>query len=182
MFTAALFMLYLAPQRHFSVFALSFPGAEALATIYTSILSQHLRGEGFNAALQKSCPALVQLALALHQRISSTFLPTAVKFHYIFNLRDLSNIFQVTRREKMLQGGFIFIDVLLEERPRVNLFTIKCQKLNRKSCVVFHITPLSISDEARDILPRFTLFLRLRFPRVKSQAPVTNFSSKLLLI
>ncbi|TMS22374.1 hypothetical protein E3U43_012639 [Larimichthys crocea] len=80
--------------RHFSVFALSFPGAEALSTIYTSILSQHLRGEGFSAALQKSCSNAVQLALALHQRISSTFLPTAVKFHYIFNLRDLSNIFQ----------------------------------------------------------------------------------------
>uniref|UniRef100_A0A087YME5 Dynein axonemal heavy chain 17 n=1 Tax=Poecilia formosa TaxID=48698 RepID=A0A087YME5_POEFO len=81
-------------QRHFCVFALSFPGAEALSTIYSSILSQHLRGEGFGSALQKSSSTLVQLALALHQRVSSTFLPTAVKFHYVFNLRDLSNIFQ----------------------------------------------------------------------------------------
>ncbi|CAB1430530.1 unnamed protein product, partial [Pleuronectes platessa] len=81
-------------QRHFSVFALSFPGPEALSTIYTSILSHHLKGPGFSATLQKSCPTLVQLALALHQRISCNFLPTAVKFHYIFNLRDLSNIFQ----------------------------------------------------------------------------------------
>uniref|UniRef100_A0A4W6G7A8 Dynein axonemal heavy chain 17 n=1 Tax=Lates calcarifer TaxID=8187 RepID=A0A4W6G7A8_LATCA len=92
--TAGSFTINPRLQRHFSVFALSFPGAEALSTIYTSILSQHLKGEGFSAALQKSCPTLVQLALALHQRISTTFLPTAVKFHYIFNLRDLSNIFQ----------------------------------------------------------------------------------------
>ncbi|XP_030631579.1 dynein axonemal heavy chain 9 isoform X2 [Chanos chanos] len=81
-------------QRHFSVFALSFPGTEALSTIYCSILSQHLRGEGFGLALQKSCPQLVQLALAFHQRVTATFLPTAIKFHYIFNLRDLSSIFQ----------------------------------------------------------------------------------------
>ncbi|XP_068439704.1 dynein axonemal heavy chain 9 isoform X3 [Clinocottus analis] len=92
--TAGSFTINPRLQRHFSVFALSFPGAEALSTIYTSILAQHLRGEGFSAALQKSCPTLVQLALDLHQRISSSFLPTAVKFHYIFNLRDLSNIFQ----------------------------------------------------------------------------------------
>ncbi|KAK2885147.1 hypothetical protein Q8A73_021621 [Channa argus] len=92
--TAGSFTINPRLQRHFSVFALSFPGAEALSTIYTSILSQHLKGDCFNAAVQKSCPTLVQLALALHQRISSTFLPTAVKFHYIFNLRDLSNIFQ----------------------------------------------------------------------------------------
>ncbi|XP_029978186.1 dynein axonemal heavy chain 9 [Sphaeramia orbicularis] len=92
--TAGSFTINPRLQRHFSVFALSFPGDEALSTIYTSILSQHLKGEGFSAGLQKSCPTLVQLALALHQRIATTFLPTAVKFHYIFNLRDLSNIFQ----------------------------------------------------------------------------------------
>uniref|UniRef100_A0A7N8YQ50 Dynein, axonemal, heavy chain 9 n=1 Tax=Mastacembelus armatus TaxID=205130 RepID=A0A7N8YQ50_9TELE len=92
--TAGSFTINPRLQRHFSVFALSFPGVEALSTIYTSILSQHLRGEGFSTALQKNCPTVVQLALALHQRVSSTFLPTAVKFHYIFNLRDLSNIFQ----------------------------------------------------------------------------------------
>ncbi|XP_077110730.1 dynein axonemal heavy chain 9 isoform X2 [Ranitomeya variabilis] len=81
-------------QRHFSVFALSFPGTDALSTIYSTILTQHLKMGNFPAALQKTTPQLISLALSLHQKVTSTFLPTAIKFHYIFNLRDLSNIFQ----------------------------------------------------------------------------------------
>ncbi len=80
-------------QRHFAVFAVSFPGTDALQTIYNSILSQNL-AQGFPAAVQKYAPTVVNGALALHARMASSFLPTAIKFHYIFNLRDLSNIFQ----------------------------------------------------------------------------------------
>ena len=47
--------------------------------------------------VQKAAPALVAGAVFLQQKVSQMFLPTAVKFHYVFNLRDLSNIFQVLR-------------------------------------------------------------------------------------
>lgn len=83
-------------QRHFCVFAINFPGSESLTTIYHSILSQHFANaeQKFNPCVTKIGANIVAASLALHNKVSQIFLPTAVKFHYIFNLRDLSNIFQ----------------------------------------------------------------------------------------
>ncbi|XP_036372722.1 dynein heavy chain 9, axonemal [Megalops cyprinoides] len=119
--TAGSFTINPRLQRHFCVFALSFPGADALSTIYSSILSQHLRGDGFGTALQKSCPQLIQLALALHQRVTASFLPTAIKFHYIFNLRDLSNIFQgvLFSTSDCLKTPHDLVKIYLHESNRV---------------------------------------------------------------
>ncbi|TPX33478.1 hypothetical protein SmJEL517_g03633 [Synchytrium microbalum] len=90
--TAGSFKISPRLQRHFAAFAVNFPGLESLQMIYSQILSQHLKA--FPDKLQKLADRLVTAALGLHKRVSAFFLPTAVKFHYIFNLRDLSNIFQ----------------------------------------------------------------------------------------
>ncbi|XP_030637646.1 dynein heavy chain 11, axonemal [Chanos chanos] len=81
-------------QRHFSVFAVHFPGAEALNTIYSSILTAHFQQGGYSYGVSRSVGTLVQAAICLHQKMTQNFLPTAIRFHYIFNLRDMSNIFQ----------------------------------------------------------------------------------------
>ncbi|XP_045527512.1 dynein beta chain, ciliary-like [Pieris brassicae] len=83
-------------QRHFCTFAVSFPGLDACFHIYKQILAQHVANplNKFGIVVQKYSENLVNAALALHNKLASTFLPTAIKFHYIFNLRDLSNIFQ----------------------------------------------------------------------------------------
>lgn len=83
-------------QRHFCSFAVGVPGEDSMYTIYHTILSQHLSLEN-NRFLQqhlKIASPLVTMGLALHSRISLAFLPTAIKFHYVFNLRDLNNIYQ----------------------------------------------------------------------------------------
>uniref|UniRef100_A0A8C5XER9 Dynein axonemal heavy chain 9 n=1 Tax=Microcebus murinus TaxID=30608 RepID=A0A8C5XER9_MICMU len=92
--TAGSFTINPRLQRHFCVFVLSFPGADALSSIYSTILTHHLKLGNFPVSLQKSVPSLISLALAFHQKVATTFLPTAIKFHYIFNLRDFANIFQ----------------------------------------------------------------------------------------
>lgn len=83
-------------QRHFCAFAVSFPNMDSLYRIYSTILGQHLDSDyrKFTPQHQRWCRALVEMGLTLHTRISQIFLPTALKFHYNFNLRDLANIYQ----------------------------------------------------------------------------------------
>ncbi|XP_034234645.1 dynein beta chain, ciliary [Thrips palmi] len=94
--TAGSFTINPRLQRHFCVFAISFPHNESLNSIYSQILSQHFSNPEyrFHASIGRLVNAVVTASLAVHHKCSQVFLPTAVKFHYIFNLRDLSNVFQ----------------------------------------------------------------------------------------
>ncbi|XP_051008480.1 dynein axonemal heavy chain 11 [Acomys russatus] len=81
-------------QRHFTVFAFNFPSLDALTTIYGQIFSFCLQQQAFCPLVLKTGPSLIQATIALHQMMTQSFVPTAVKFHYSFSLRDLSNVFQ----------------------------------------------------------------------------------------
>uniref|UniRef100_A0A4X1UMV0 Dynein axonemal heavy chain 17 n=1 Tax=Sus scrofa TaxID=9823 RepID=A0A4X1UMV0_PIG len=56
-------------QRHFCVFAVSFPGQEALVTIYSSILAQHLALRSASMAVQRMSSQLVASALGKPARL-----------------------------------------------------------------------------------------------------------------
>ncbi|KXS10801.1 hypothetical protein M427DRAFT_103173 [Gonapodya prolifera JEL478] len=90
--TAGSFTITPRLQRHFATFAVNFPGQESLQTIYSLIVQSHFKP--FATSVQKVAEKLVAASLTLHKKVAQVFLPTAVKFHYVFNLRDLSNIFQ----------------------------------------------------------------------------------------
>ncbi|KAK2516914.1 hypothetical protein Q9233_013480 [Columba guinea] len=119
--TAGSFTISPRLQRHFCVFALSIPGQDALSRIYSTILTQHLTSGNFSGAVQKSAQQLIALALGLHLKVAATFLPTAIKFHYIFNLRDFSNIFQglLFSTPECLQHPQDLVKLYLHESNRV---------------------------------------------------------------
>jgi dynein heavy chain len=98
--TAGSFNITPRMQRHFVTFAVQMPGPDIVRSIYSSMINGHL-SNGFDPDVQKLAPKLVDATIELHRQVMNNFLPSAIKFHYQFNLRDLSNITQgITRMQK----------------------------------------------------------------------------------
>ena len=79
-------------QRHFTTFGIGLPGAASLLTIYQTFLDGHL--SNFDLAVKGLSSALIKAALGLHSSVSGKFKKTAKNFHYEFNVRHLSGVFQ----------------------------------------------------------------------------------------
>ncbi|CAK0892565.1 unnamed protein product [Prorocentrum cordatum] len=91
---AGSFMINARLQRHFTVLTAHSPSAQNIASIYGKILGRHL--EGFDAMVRKSSDTIVMATGDILTAIQNNpcFLPSGQKFHYQFNLKDISNIFQ----------------------------------------------------------------------------------------
>ncbi|XP_077576473.1 dynein axonemal heavy chain 11 [Stigmatopora nigra] len=119
-------------QRHFTIFAVNFPSSEALMSIFGQILSCHITQQHFSLPVQKSVAAVVQAAMMLQHKMDLNFLPTAIKFHYTFNMRDMSNIFQ----------GILFADP-----ENVGISTDLALLWLHESCRVYSDRLLDLKDQ-----------------------------------
>jgi len=106
-------------QRHFATFAIGFPGPTSLLTIYQTFLDGHLRD--FNEDIQGLSSNLINGALGLHAAVSSTFRKTAKNFHYEFNIRHLSNVFQglLVAQSGQFKDPAKFVQLWVHESERV---------------------------------------------------------------
>lgn len=79
--------------RHFAVFSTNMPDRADLVSIYGQILQSHMHM--FSRDIRDTLSTLLTNAtIELHSTISKVFFPTAVKFHYQWNMREMFNIFQ----------------------------------------------------------------------------------------
>jgi len=74
------------------MFACAMPGTVDLKLIYNQIFQGHLLG--WPAAICELGEKIVEAAITLFQAVAARFLPSAVKFTYNWNMRELTNIFQ----------------------------------------------------------------------------------------
>ena len=79
--------------RHFNVFCLPESSKEVLQTIFNSILGGFLQ-IGFMEDVKKLMESCVDSTIDVYQRISEELRPTPARFHYLFNLRDVSRVIQ----------------------------------------------------------------------------------------
>nr|CAH8820074.1 unnamed protein product [Trichobilharzia regenti] len=148
--TAGSFTITSRLQRHFSVFALSFPDENAVKTIYSTILKQHYIRNSFPSAVIRAVDSLVEACMIAHDKISAVFLPTAIRFHYLFNLRDLTNIFQCL----LFAQPDVFptvISVIRQYRHEaIRVYTDKMIDMNDVETALKHIT-FGITNQFPDI-------------------------------
>jgi len=79
--------------RHFNVLCMPEASESNLTLIFRSILSGFLATK-FETDVQKLCDGTVSGTIEMYHKISAELLPTPAKFHYTFNLRDISKVFQ----------------------------------------------------------------------------------------
>ncbi|OQS01914.1 dynein heavy chain [Thraustotheca clavata] len=79
-------------QRHFSTFGVLFPTKAECYALFGTVFLHHI--QSFSDAVKKIASGIVVASIDLHNDIREHFVPTALKCHYSFNLRDLSFLFQ----------------------------------------------------------------------------------------
>ena len=106
-------------QRHFATFAVDFPGALSLLTIYQTFLDGHLAS--FPDEVQAISSHLINGALGLHAAVSGAFKKSARNIHYEFSVRHLSAVFQglLTAQPAQFKDPGKLVRLWLHESDRV---------------------------------------------------------------
>jgi len=119
--TAGSFFVNPRLQRHFWLLAVGLPENGSLTKIYQSYLDKHFSQPGFTSSMQAEIPTLIKVTLLLHNDVMRLFKKTAANFHYEFNVRHLTNVFQgmLTAKAEAIKTPESLAKLWMHEAERV---------------------------------------------------------------
>ena len=80
--------------RRFNMVCISAPSKAVMQQIFQSILSEYLKAGNYTEGIQGLAQDVVISTIEIYDCICEQLKPTPAKFHYTFNLRDVSKVFQ----------------------------------------------------------------------------------------
>ncbi|XP_055711493.1 dynein axonemal heavy chain 8-like [Phlebotomus papatasi] len=81
-------------KRQFTIFTCALPSENSIDRIFTEIAKGYFHPSRFTSEIVDFYPTLVKMTRKLWQITKDNLLPSPAKFHYVFNLRDISRIWQ----------------------------------------------------------------------------------------
>ncbi|GAB1598116.1 dynein heavy chain 3, axonemal-like [Argonauta hians] len=78
--------------RHFNIINIEAFSENILKEIFSPVMEWHFRN--FPVSLRQFSRIIIHATLDIYKKVITTFLPTPLKSHYVFNLRDLSRVIQ----------------------------------------------------------------------------------------
>jgi dynein heavy chain len=81
-------------KRHFAIFNVPLPSVAAINNIFGQLVAGRFASDVFTPELCACAEKLVPLTVELWNQVQHKMLPTPAKFHYLFNMRELSKVFQ----------------------------------------------------------------------------------------
>ena len=81
-------------KRHFCIFNVPLPSVAAINNIFGQLVAGRFAADVFTPEVCDAAQKLVPITIDLWNKVQTKMLPTPAKFHYLFNMRELSKVFQ----------------------------------------------------------------------------------------
>ena len=143
---AGSFMIAPRLQGHFQTIGCMMPKQDTLKGVYMQVMTDRLKD--FSDDVKEMAEAIVDATVEIHGKVCDKFLPSSVKFHYMFNMRELGKLFQGLCRVPKNATPTTLLRLFCHESSRV----FKDRLINKDDMTAFSRDP---RVDAQQILPEY---------------------------
>ena len=149
--------------RRFNMICISAPSKSLMQHIFQSILNEHVKVGNYMETVKAYIQDLTSCTIDVYNLVCEQLKPTPSKFHYTFNMRDVSKVFQgiMMTRAKSVGNADSLTRLWIHEVCRVffdRLINIEDKQWLGKIVTQFAEKYLKGKNEAEDVLDNLKIY------------------------